>query len=74
MLFLMDNKELQRCSYILIIYGIQGVRRRIEIGANCMLNSRLLPSRLRSCTGNCTVREGKLQILVALFQREIFSF
>ena len=50
------------------------VRRRIEIGANCILNSRLLPFRLRSCIGDCTVREGKLQILVALFQREKLSF
>lgn len=50
-----------------------GVRRRIEIDVNRILNSRLLPSRLRGCIGDCTVSEGKLQILVALFQREIFS-
>ena len=53
---------------------LHSVRRRIEIGVNCIFNSRLLPSQLRSCTSDCTVREGKLQILVALFQREIFSF
>ena len=50
------------------------VRRRIEIGANCILNSRLLPTRLCSHTGNCAVQEGKLQLLVALFQRENLSF
>ena len=44
-----------------------GVRRRIEIGVNCILNSRLLPTRLCSHTDNCTVQEGKLQLLVALF-------
>ena len=43
------------------------VRRRIEIGVNCILNSRLLPTRLCSHTDNCTVQEGKLQLLVALF-------
>ena len=44
------------------------VRRRIEIGTNCILNSRLLPIRLCSHTGNCIVQEEKLQLLVALFQ------
>lgn len=44
-----------------------GVRRRIEIGVNCILNSRLLPTQLCSHTDNCTVQEGKLQLLVALF-------
>ena len=45
----------------------KSVRRRIEIGVNCILNSRLLPTRLCSHTDNCTVQEGKLQLLVALF-------
>ena len=69
-------KQLGELSNINLLYKVKEyvVRRRIEIGANCILNSRLLPSRLRSCIGDCTVREGKLQILVALFQREIFSF
>ena len=47
------------CSY--------DVRRRIEIGVNCILNSRLLPTRQCSHTDNCTVQEGKLQLPVALF-------
>ena len=44
------------------------VRRRIGIGVNCILNSRLLPTRLCSHTDNCIVQEEKLQLLVALFQ------
>lgn len=44
------------------------VRRRIEIGTNCISNFRLLPILLCSHTGNCIVQEEKLQLLVALFQ------
>ena len=57
-----------------IFNAMMNVRRQIEIGVNCILNSRLLPTRLCSHTGNCTVQEGKLQFLVALFQGENFSF
>ena len=58
------RKPCEECPYKL---GQIRVRRRIEIGVNCILNSRLLPTRLCSHTDNCTVQEGKLQLFVALF-------